>query len=340
MDDFLHQLLSAFQFAGGNPWEIAKVAIQICIIGYAIIWTWRRIRATQAERLVKGIMLFAFFWILCHLAGLTIITAILREMIPVLLIAVVVVFQPELRRGLGYLGRTRFRFDLSLSDNQDEKSREVIEQIIKAVRELSRNKTGALIVVEPPEGERDYISPGTTINAEVSASLILSIFNQTSPLHDGAVVIRQHRIIAAGVILPMTTMADGKLSSRYGTRHRAALGLSEKYDGICIVASEETGSISAANRGMLVRYNNADELVEALNYLYHQAPQGEKTESQTPLTSFLQLFSRGRGASSALSGEHPRRRATDFPRDERLDNAGAIEMKLPDTGQEGSAETV
>lgn len=338
MDDLQHQILSSLQFAAHHDvWEIAKIAIQLVIIGYAIIWTWRRIHATQAERLVKGVMLFASFWICCHWLGLTIITAILREMIPVLLIAVVIVFQPELRRGLGYLGRTRFRMDFSLSDSQDEKAKEVIEQIKKAVRELSRTRTGALIVVEPPEGERDYISPGTTINAEVTANLLLSIFNNSSPLHDGAVVIRQYRIIAAGVILPMTDST--KLSSKFGTRHRAALGLSEKYDGLCIVASEETGAISAANRGMLVRYNSADELSDALNYMYHQSGE-QKVETQTPVHAFLQLFSKGRGGdrSSGSGSDHPRRRSTDFPIDEKLEIKPAIDLKLAeDVGQEGSA---
>ncbi|MBX9687976.1 MAG: diadenylate cyclase CdaA [Candidatus Obscuribacterales bacterium] len=343
MEDAWQELMHMMQIASReSAWDTAKIVLQLLIIGYAIVWMWRRIRATQAERLVKGIMLFVMFWAACHFMGLSIITAILREMIPVLLIAVVIVFQPELRRGLGYLGRTRFRVDFSLSDTHNEKAKEVIEQIIQAVRELSRTKTGALIVVEPPEGERDYVSPGTTLNSEVSASLLLTIFNNTSPLHDGAVVIRQNKIIAAGVILPMTD--NIKLSYKYGTRHRAALGLSEKYDGLCIVASEETGAISAANRGMLVRYNSADELADALNYMYHQAPE-QKLESQTPLHSFLQLFNRGRSHRVSAPGaepgaaDHPRRRSSDFPKDEKLDRAAAeAKAKVDELRTEGSAE--
>ncbi len=345
MDDTWHQLMNMLQLAGvTKPWESFKVALQLVIIGYAIVWTWRRIRSTQAERLVKGIMLLATFWIVCHIIGLTIITAVLREMIPVLLIAVVIVFQPELRRGLGYLGRTRFRVDFSLSDTHNEKAKEVIEQIIQAVRELSRNKVGALIVVEPPEGERDYISPGTTLNAEVSASLLISIFNTASPLHDGAVVVRQTKIIAAGVILPMTDST--KLSHRYGTRHRAALGLSEKYDGLCIVASEETGAISAANRGMLVRYNSADELADALNYMYHQVPD-QKIETQTPLQSFFQLFNRTRQPTNRVAASdnaaHPRRRSSDFPgefpRVDQGNSSSTAQAKAEDLRTEEQAET-
>ncbi|MBY0356860.1 MAG: diadenylate cyclase CdaA [Candidatus Obscuribacterales bacterium] len=314
MDDIWQQLESFTSLARHiDGWDVAKIAFQIFIIGYALAWTWRRIRKTQAERLLKGLLVLAMVWMLSWAFGLTIISNILREMVPVLVIAVVIVFQPELRRGLVYLGRTTFKVDLSLSDTQNEKAKEVISQIISAVRELSKHKTGALIVVEPPEGERDYVSPGTTLNAEVTASLLLSIFNTNSPLHDGAVVIRENKILAAGVILPMTN--SQKLSHRYGTRHRAALGLSEIYDGLCIVASEETGAISAASRGMLVRYNSADELSDALLYIYHQLPD-QKTE--TALQSFFKIFSLPRKSATVTVDNHPRRRATDFAQDEKV----------------------
>jgi diadenylate cyclase len=168
-----------------------------------------------------------------------------------------------------------------------------IKQIIQAVKELSRTKTGALIVIEPPEGERDYLSPGTPVNADISATLLLTLFFPKSPLHDGAVVIRKAKIVAAGVILPMTD--NPKLSYKYGTRHRAAIGLSETYDGLCIVVSEETGAISAASRGMLARYSNAEDLSDPIAYLYHQGSES----NNSPLSSFLSLF--GRGKSDELA---------------------------------------
>ncbi|MBY0547347.1 MAG: diadenylate cyclase CdaA [Candidatus Obscuribacterales bacterium] len=317
MNELWHQLETMMSLSG-HQWSVLgvfKMFVQFLIIGYVMFWTWRKIKGTQAERIVKGLLFMATVWIGCEYFGLTMITTILRELVPVLLICLVIVFQPELRRGLGYLGRTRFRLDvLSLSDTPHEQAREVISQIISAVRELSRTRTGALIVVEPPEGERDYVSPGTTLNAELSANLMLSIFNPTSPLHDGAVVVRQNKIIAAGVILPVTD--NPKVSQRYGTRHRAALGLSEIYDGLCIVASEETGAISAANRGMLVRYSSADELADALNYIYHQVPE---QKADGPLSAVSSLFARSRRGRAGDSAPHPRRRATDFPRDESLD---------------------
>jgi diadenylate cyclase len=268
-----------------------KLFVQAVIICYCVVWIWKRILGTQAERLVKGVMVLIAVCVLSYFAGFTLVTSILQQLIPVAVLALLIIFQPEVRRGLGSIGRMKpFSIDFSLANTEQQKTERDIDQIIAAVRELSRNRVGALLVVEPPEGERDYVTPGTPINADVSTTLILSIFFPNSPLHDGALVIRDGRIIAAGVILPMTD--DPKLSYRYGTRHRAAIGLSEIYDGLCIVVSEETGSISAASRGMLVRYNEASELSDPLKYLYHQ--QSVEGTAPSPLNSFLTLFSKGK----------------------------------------------
>jgi len=276
-----------------NPpqWEILiPLVIQVLIISYLIAWSWQRIIGSNAERLVKGVLVIAAIWGLAYVLHFTLITSLLHTFVPVVLIALVIIFQPELRRGLSHLGRMQsLKIDWSLTDAEMEKTKREIEQIISAVRELSRSKTGALIVIEPSQGERDYVSPGTTVNANISSTLLLSIFFPNSPLHDGAVVIRQDKIVAAGVILPMTD--DPQLSYRYGTRHRAAIGLSETYDGLCIVVSEETGAVSAASRGMLARYKNADDLREPILYLYTQG--GDSTSTNT-MSNFLSLFSMGR----------------------------------------------
>lgn len=282
-------------FSTFNWLTAIKLGVQVMIISYFLLWGWRRIRGTQAERLVKGIMVLVGFWVISHFVGFTLVTSILQHIVPVAVLAVFIIFQPELRRGLGYLGRMKsFKVDLSLPNSAEEKVRQDIAHIITAVRELSRAKIGALLVVEPPEGERDYLSPGTPINADLSATLLLTIFFPNSPLHDGAVVLRQDKIVAAGVILPMSE--DPKLSYKYGTRHRAAIGLSETYDGLCIVVSEETGQISAASRGMLVRYNDATELHDPLMYLYHEHTTNAVSN---PLNSFLTLFGRGRKETGA-----------------------------------------
>lgn len=287
MDQLWLRINSFSTAASWDEWiNVARIALEVLMIGYAIVWTWGRIRGTQAERLVKGIIILSVLCVLSWLLQMTLITAILQHLIPVAVVSLVIIFQPEIRRGLGYLGRTTFKVDFSLADSQKQRASEVIAHIISAVRELSRDRTGALIVIEPEEGERDYLSPGTTMNAEVSSNLLLSIFVTKSPLHDGAVVIRTDKIVAAGVILPITD--NPKLSYRYGTRHRAAIGLSEIYDGLCIVVSEETGAISAANRGMIVRYEDADGLADALSYFYYESPVEQKAPNA--FHAFLNLF--------------------------------------------------
>jgi diadenylate cyclase len=261
---------------------LCKNFLQVVIIVYGLIWAWRRIIGTQAERLVKGVLVLVIVAIASYFAGFTLITSALQHIIPVAVMAAVIIFQPEIRRGLGYLGRMQtFRIDFSLPDTAKAERTHDINQIITAVKELSRSKVGALLVIEPLEGERDYLSPGTTINADISSNLLLTIFFPKSPLHDGAVVIRDTKIVAAGVILPMTDNA--KLSQKYGTRHRAAIGLSELYDGLCIVVSEETGAVSAASRGMLARYTDPDELMEPISYLY----QGQTQASSPSMISSL-----------------------------------------------------
>jgi diadenylate cyclase len=271
-----------------------KVLVQILMIGYALLWVWRRIIGTQAERLVKGLLVLVVICFISALLGLNLITSILQHLIPTAMLGLLITFQPEIRRGLGYLGRVdKFKIDLSLRNHEVDKSQRDIEQIIAAVKKLSKQRTGALIVVEPPTGERDYLSPGTKVDADISTNLLLTLFFPKSPLHDGAVVLRQHKIVAAGVILPMS--GDPKLSTKYGTRHRAAIGLSELYDGLCIVVSEETGSISAANRGMLVRYNSAEELAAPLSYIYDQPSVGSVT---TPWQAFANWFNRSNSSGN------------------------------------------
>lgn len=277
---------------------IGKYLIQLFIIIYSLLWIWRRIVGTQAERLVNGVVVLAAVYLVFHLLGFSLITSILRHILPVAIIVAAVVFQPEIRRGLGYLGRMKtFQFDLSLPDNEAANLEKDINQIVSAVKELSRNKYGALIVIEPPDSDRHYVSPGTPINADISANLLLNIFFPKSPLHDGAVIIRLRKVVAAAVILPVTE--NPKLSYKYGTRHRAAIGLSEIYDSLCIVVSEETGAISAASHGMLVPHSNAEELAEPISYVY-QLKNSTKTSHLVAALTNLVPFGRRMVPGEAL----------------------------------------
>ena len=161
-------------FSQINWVTITKVSVQIFVICYGVLWLWRRIAGTHAERLVKGMMVLIIIALIAWTLELTIIVSILQHIIPVAAMALVIIFQPEMRRGLGYLGRMQgFKVDLSLTHTNQEKNAAIIKEIIKACRELSRTRTGALIVIEPPEGERDYVSPGTAVNADISSTMLL-----------------------------------------------------------------------------------------------------------------------------------------------------------------------
>lgn len=310
-------------------WFFITMIAQIAIISYFVIWAWKRIVGSQAERLVKGVLVLAGIWGLASLLQFDLITTILQMIFPVAVLALVIIFQPELRRGLGHLGKVNtLKFDFSLTSVEQTQLERDLDQIISAVRELSRSKTGALIVVEPMYGERDYVSPGTTINADISTTLLLTIFFDKSPLHDGAVVIRKNKVVAAGVILPMTD--DPELSYRYGTRHRAAIGLSETYDGLCIVVSEETGAISAASRGMLARYKDPEDLRNPIRYLYTQGGDAKSTEH---VNTFLNLFNKNSTGQSETDTV-----GSDKSVDQDQDAASVAEPDSEDSSESKSKE--
>ncbi len=259
MDKITHFILV------NNLDDFLKISFQITILAFIFFLAWQRIRRTQAEGLFKGSILLISFFAISYLAKFTIITAIIQHFIPFTLLAAVVIFQPEIRQGLNFLGHLKtFKFDNLISselNNYDQNY--ATEQILQAVRELSRTKIGALIVVESPDSNYKYLSPGVKINADLSSLLLMTLFYPNSPLHDGAVIIRGNKIISAGVLLPMSETV--KLNHRYGTRHRAAVGLSELYDGICIVVSEETGSVSVTKDGKLNRIIKFEELKDAIS---------------------------------------------------------------------------
>jgi diadenylate cyclase len=178
-------------------------------------------------------------------------------------IALIIVFQPELRRALEHIGRTSF-FKTKWMENVTE-TKKTIDEIVEAMKEMSDQKTGALVVLEKDTGLEDIISTGTQLDAAISSELLLNIFTPNTPLHDGAVVIRisENRLKAASCLLPLTE--NKNVSKTLGTRHRAAMGMSENSDAIILIVSEESGVISYANTGKLYRYLDANSLKEFLN---------------------------------------------------------------------------
>ena len=238
-----------------------KGCIQILLIVFVIAYLYMRfIKNTQAEKLIRGILFFVIFaWAFSAVLialDFQILGQIAQYLLTAILFSLVVVFQPELRKLLVHIGQTKFvakNFFFFKKDNNEQKTN-VVKEITEAVKYCSRVKRGALIVIQKAEDKSFYNEVGTAISADISAELILTIFFPNTPLHDGAMVVYNDKILAAGVLLPLTE--DPKLSWRYGTRHRAAIGASEISDSTCIVVSEETGDISIAIDGILRKYED------------------------------------------------------------------------------------
>lgn len=223
------------------------------------------IKETRAEQLTKGIFALFVFAKLSEILELYTINWILDKAMTVGVMAILIVFQPELRRGLEYIGRSRF-FTKSLIEIRGESLTKTVDEIVEATASLSRQKIGALIVLERETGLNEIIETGTKIDGLVSSDLLINIFIPNTPLHDGAVIIREDTIRAAGCFLPLTDNMN--VSKDLGTRHRAALGISEKSDTLSIVVSEETGAISITENGNIARHLDSKTLKQILNNMY------------------------------------------------------------------------
>ncbi|HIS82952.1 TPA: TIGR00159 family protein [Candidatus Scatenecus faecavium] len=246
-------------FSGTNVLEILFIAV-ILLVFYK-----KFIKNTQSEKFVKGAFVLVFLWIFSEILvrfDLKIIGVFLKSVVTLVSLSLIVIFQPELRRFLGYLGQADFisKFFNSNQKTKDEKI-DVIKELIEAVKFLSKTHTGALIVFQS-DLSNTYYDVGTKLNADLSTELLLTIFHPNTPLHDGAVVINGSKVISAGVLLPLTE--DPKLSWKYGTRHRAAIGMTETSDAACLVVSEETGDVSIALDGTLKKYEDLVSLKQDL----------------------------------------------------------------------------
>lgn len=247
-----------------DPLEILRSVVDISIVSYLTYKLIQLVKETRAWQLLKGILVILIVSILSGWFKLRTLTYILNWAIELAGFALIVVFQPELRRGLETIGRSNFK-DFFSFEEKDEAIHTTftIEEIIKACTELSRTKTGALIVVERTTKLGEIINTGTRLDSTVSAELLINIFTPNTPLHDGALIIRNNRIVSAACFLPLTD--NPNLSRELGTRHRAALGITEVSDCISVVVSEETGKISYALNGGLSRNLTPDILRKALN---------------------------------------------------------------------------
>ncbi|HHX67678.1 MAG: diadenylate cyclase CdaA [Miniphocaeibacter sp.] len=240
--------------------------IDILIVAVAIYKIYILIKETRAEQLMKGILAIFFFSIISDILNLYTVSWILKQAWTAGFVLIIVVFQPELRRMLEYIGTSNL-FKKSFVDLQYDAAKRNSTEITRAVASLARQKIGALIVFERRTGLNEVIETGTLLNAVISSELLINIFIPNTPLHDGAVIIRESTIKAASCFLPMSE--NQSISKELGTRHRAALGISEKSDCLSVVVSEETGTISIAEKGELQRYIDVETLEDILMKFYN-----------------------------------------------------------------------
>ncbi len=253
---------------------IIDIAI-IAIVFYKVLGL---IKETRAEQLVKGFLIILIISKLSEWAKLYAINYILQNTFTIGLIALVIIFQPELRKALEHLGRSQWLISTAKKGSAEEQIRS-INEIVDAVSVMSRKKIGALIVMERLIGINDIIDTGTRIEAKISADLIMNIFYPKSPLHDGAVVIKNNRLMAAGCLLPLSS--NKYISKELGTRHRAAMGMTESSDALIVIVSEETGAISMAVEGKLQRFLDTTTLRDLMiNTLEKEKDGGESSVSK------------------------------------------------------------
>lgn len=261
--------------------DIVEIIIIAVIMYYLILW----FRKSRAWGLLKGILVLLIFMFIASIFHLTTLLWIINKTLNVGIIAIVIIFQPELRRALEELGKKNVIFKLfKLGDSliDEELSDKTVDEITRASLELARTKTGALMVIKQEHDLGQYVDTGIKLDANVTSQLLINIFEKNTPLHDGAIVIEGDKIVAATCYLPLSDSIS--LSKDLGTRHRAGLGVSEVSDCIVIIVSEETGSISIAKEGKLIRYADAAMLKNEL--MKTQVKENVKTKKR---------FRKGRG---------------------------------------------
>ena len=243
-----------------TAWDILDVLVVALIIYESL----KLIRGTRAMQMAFGSALLVGLYYFSLAAPLQTVNWLIRNMIGYVVFAAIVLFQNDIRRALAHFGRTPFVRAFSRAENDDE----TIEEVVTAAMQLSDRKTGALIVIERQIGLRNYIESGIPLDAMVTHDLLVTVFQTSGPLHDGAVIIQENRIAAASCFLPLTV--SSMVGTDLGTRHRAAIGLTEENDAVAVVVSEETGRISIATEGQMSRGFTAETLRARLTQLVLQ----------------------------------------------------------------------
>jgi len=243
-----------------------RAILDILVVAFLIYWLLWVVQGTRALSLIRGIItLFLFLYLIGDGLNLTTLNRILSAIWPALIVAIPVIFQPELRRAFEQLGHAGSWIRNPFPSPDEQAIEDMIDEIVRAAHQLSRLRYGALVVLERETGLQDFVSKGVAINADISRQLLINIFFPNSPLHDAAVVIGNNRILAASVVLPLTDNISA--SSQLGTRHRAAIGITEESDALAVVVSEETGQMSVAHSGRLIRNLDQERLRRVLRTL-------------------------------------------------------------------------
>lgn len=250
----LSELLSMLvnSFSNMSLWAI----LDILVVSYIFYKGYILIRETRAEQLLKGIVFIIVLIPISYLLRLDMLYFILNKTLTIGVLTVIIIFQPEIRRALEHLGRSAF--DDKHYPTNNEELYITINEISIAVQNLADSKTGALIVIEQSTGLNELIGAGTLLDANVTSNLLENIFVVNTPLHDGGTIIRNNRILASGCVLPLTD--NNTINKKLGTRHRAAIGLSEVSDALIIIVSEETGVVSLAVNGRITRGYDKEKL--------------------------------------------------------------------------------
>lgn len=248
--------------------------IDIAIIAFAVYKLFSLLRNTRAEQVLYGFIILLIFASVADILNLNTVSWVMNQFLTVTLVFIIVVFQPELRSALERIGRGRSIF----TGERVLKSENTIDELTRAMTSLSRQKIGALVVLEREVGLNDIVESGTVIDADVSSELLINIFIPNTPLHDGAVIINNEKIVAAACYLPLSN--SNLISKELGTRHRAAVGISEKSDAIIVVVSEETGNISVVENGRIDRYLDEDSLKKRLRKGLSLAKKESKKEEK------------------------------------------------------------
>lgn len=265
---FINKYLHGLNIPKFNQIDFIEIIIISVLVYNILIW----VKNTRAWVLLKGIIVILLFCLVAALFQMNTILWIVEKTLNVAVIAIIIVFQPEMRRALESLGRKNFFtsiFNFDSQKNQERFSDRTVTEITKATFEMAKVKTGALIVVEQNMALTEYERTGIMLDSLISSQLLINIFEHNTPLHDGAIIVRGDRVVAATCYLPLSDNME--LSKELGTRHRAAVGISEVTDALVVVVSEETGSVSVAIGGKIFRNLDAENLKRKLGFIQNRS---------------------------------------------------------------------